>query len=63
MAYRDIVYHLFSSELKYLDEARKYSKLDLSLQKPITPRPHQKKAMDAWLAAGKKGCLTSYRCW
>ena len=55
MAYRDIVYHLFSGKYDYRDTARSYSKLNLSLMKPITPRPHQKSAMEAWLGGGKRG--------
>ena len=58
MAYRDIVYHLFSGKYDYRDTARSYSKLNLSLMKPITPRPHQKSAMEAWLGGGKRGVVS-----
>jgi len=56
-AYREVVLALRDRGLICPDKARAYDPLPLALAKPITPREHQVKALQAWVAAGRRGVV------
>ena len=56
--YRDLVTSLLEESIPYKDEARAYEPKSLKLLQPISPRVHQKEALDAWMAAGSKGVVS-----
>ncbi len=55
--YRQLVEELYENTIEYTDNARSYEKLDLKLKAAITPRPHQKGALDAWVESGKRATV------
>ncbi|TDE85043.1 DEAD/DEAH box helicase [Deinococcus sp. S9] len=54
-AYREIVETAREKGLALKDEAAGFLKLDLSFAKDQVPYPHQKEALKAWKAAGRRG--------
>lgn len=57
--YAAIVITLIRAGIPFTDRARNYQKLEnLTLREPITPRPHQQQALEAWIAAGSKGVVS-----
>lgn len=54
--YADILRALHG-KVDYRDEARAYQELTLHEQSPLPLRPYQKQALDAWLAARKRGVV------
>jgi superfamily II DNA or RNA helicase len=58
MAYRSTVEWLVREGLSFEDRARAWEPLtDLRHLAPRDPRPYQQEALDAWLAAGKRGVV------
>lgn len=55
--YRNVVQHLHRAKAEYLDRARGYEPLPLTLAEAITPFPYQQQALDAWVAAGRTGVI------
>jgi superfamily II DNA or RNA helicase len=59
--YRDVFAKLYrlqkEGQVQFEDQARAYEELDLSLSAWREPYPHQKGAIDAWLANGKRGVV------
>ena len=58
LRYRDVVLFFHQNCLPLIDRARNYLKMDISLARTITPRDHQKKALDAWLEDDKAGVVS-----
>ncbi len=46
--YAEIVMELLRKQIPFHDAARNYNVLELRQHSPITPRPHQRKALEAW---------------
>jgi superfamily II DNA or RNA helicase len=57
-AYRSLVLELRDANVKYCDSARTYQTIICDLQRPIEPRTHQAKALQAWLDSGKVGIVS-----
>ena len=55
-SYRNLILKLTQEKKPYEDHASQYKKIDLSLRKAITPRPHQSSALQAWLES-KEGVV------
>lgn len=55
--YRDLVLALRDREWPFADEAKQFGPLELPLTHPITPRPFQKEAQEAWCENGKQGVV------
>lgn len=55
--YRDIAMHLHRSKASWTDRARGFEPLALPLREPLTPFPYQQAALEAWVAAGKRGTV------
>lgn len=55
--YREALTALHRSGLPYEDRARGYAELVLASHRVREPFPHQQEAVDAWLAAGKRGVV------
>lgn len=54
--YADIVMELRMNRIHFTDEVPAYGNTGIwSLKEKITPRPHQKNALDCWLQAGGRG--------
>ena len=56
--YRDIALYLHRAGVDWQDDARQFSPVQFQLIKPITPRPFQKAAAEAWLKAEKTGVVS-----
>ena len=46
--YAALMRALYADHVEVTDEAKNYQTLDLSLKEPISPMPHQQKALDSW---------------
>ena len=46
--YAALMRALYADHVDVTDEAKNYQTLDLSLKEPISPMPHQQKALDSW---------------
>ena len=57
-AYREIVLELREQKVAYQDYARQFTAEEFTLKEPITPRPYQLEAMDAWQDSGCRGVVT-----
>ncbi len=57
MAYAPIVRELVRQEIPYRDDVPAYGELDRGLVVTQKPRPYQKEALDAWLAARGRGVV------
>jgi superfamily II DNA or RNA helicase len=55
--YRELVLWLHRQKIPFEDKARAFEKQEFPLAENLTPRPHQKKALEAWLSSGKKGVV------
>lgn len=55
--YREAVLRLVALKAPYEDRAKAFEPLEVSLSIPITPHPHQREALQAWLRAGKRGLV------
>lgn len=55
--YRNIIYHCYTKKIQILDSARQYEKVDVRLEKAITPRVHQGEALEEWKKAGRQGVV------
>lgn len=55
--YRDIVLKLRALGVAYRDEARRFEPLALSLRDELEPFPHQRAALEAWRAGGRRGVV------
>ena len=55
--YREIVLQLRKRGIDYHDHAKAFEAVALPLRAPITPRPFQASARDAWVANGKQGVV------
>src|SRR5438309_4844612 len=55
-AYRPIVERLHALKAKFDDRARAYQALELTAG-PMQPWPHQRAALDAWVARGSRGIV------
>lgn len=55
--YRDVVAALHQGKQLQADHVKQYDKTNFVWQKVITPRPHQKEALQAWLQEGGKGTV------
>ena len=55
--YRDVVMHLHRNNIPYEDGAKAFEPIALELATPIDPFPHQKAAIEAWVAAGSRGIV------
>lgn len=56
-AYRDVVLALHERGKEFVDRARAYDRLPLTLARPITPREHQVKALKSWVDGGRRGVV------
>jgi superfamily II DNA or RNA helicase len=56
-AYRDILITAREAGVVFQDQAKAYETLNLNLQTPILPRPHQAAALEAWCQALQKGVV------
>ncbi|MBI2601999.1 MAG: DEAD/DEAH box helicase [Deltaproteobacteria bacterium] len=56
--YREVVLNLIDLKLPYEDRARGYETLNLHYKKPLTPRPHQRDALEAWKKNGSRGVIS-----
>jgi superfamily II DNA or RNA helicase len=57
VSYASLIGWLERSGLRYQDRARRYQKLTLELQVSREPFPHQREALDGWVAARKRGVV------
>ncbi len=57
VAYADIVRTLTRAKVQFVDEARRYETLSLSVQASREPRPYQVEAFNAWRAARGRGIV------
>ena len=57
LSYRRALTHLVRAGLEVEDVARAYDALPARLLAPRDPFPHQREALDAWLASGKFGMV------
>lgn len=48
-SYRDFILEMKRNGTSYEDKASHYEKISLPLKKPLTPRPHQTAALEAWM--------------
>ncbi len=55
--YRAIATHLHRAGHAWNDRARQFEPHPLKIDSPLAPFPHQQAALDAWLAAGKRGTV------
>ncbi|MGQ0504977.1 MAG: DEAD/DEAH box helicase family protein, partial [Myxococcaceae bacterium] len=55
--YRAVIERLRELGAPYKDHARAYEPLPLQLTRAIEPFPHQKQALDAWIAKGCRGVV------
>ena len=53
--YAPIVVEYMAHGIRPLDHARAFDVRDFPLQKSLIPRPHQKRALEEWQNAGKRG--------
>ena len=53
--YASIVVALLAAGVPLADRAKGFSPVDLTLQKELVPRPHQRRAFDCWRRAGSRG--------
>ena len=52
--YASIVVALLAAGVPLADRAKGFSPVDLTLQKELVPRPHQRRAFDCWRRAGSR---------
>lgn len=57
IGYRDIALCLHRSGIPYTDLAKSFAPVTFSLQKPLSPRAHQEKALNAWWSTGRFGTI------
>jgi superfamily II DNA or RNA helicase len=57
IAYADVVRALVRAKIEYEDEARRYETLAGGAHAHREPRPYQREALAAWLAAGGRGVV------
>ncbi|MBF0440990.1 MAG: DEAD/DEAH box helicase family protein [Oligoflexales bacterium] len=57
-SYRSVILSCRKSGFEILDCARKYEKLNLVKKNSITPRTHQKLALEKWIENGSKGVIS-----
>ena len=57
LRYRDVVLTLHHDKVPYVDRARAFEPTSWSLTKPFEPFPHQAEALQAWVAAQKRGIV------
>src|SRR6478735_4792895 len=55
--YRDVVLKAIADKKPLVDHARAYQALELKLQEPIIPRPHQSGALTAWQQQSSRGVV------
>jgi superfamily II DNA or RNA helicase len=55
--YREVVIKALEEKRALVDRARCYQALELKLQVPIIPRPHQAGALSAWQKQGSRGVV------
>ncbi|BDP40703.1 helicase [Deinococcus aetherius] len=56
-AYRDVMETLMRAGVPVRDEAAAFQKLDLGYAREVRPYPHQREALQAWKAAGRRGVV------
>ena len=57
VAYADIVRMLTRANIQFIDEARRYETLSLTMLAARVPRPYQTEALDAWRRARSRGVV------
>ena len=55
--YASIVIEYLTCGIRPLDRAKSFEAIELPLQKPLIPRPHQQRALDDWQKAGRRGIV------
>ncbi|HHP7244840.1 MAG TPA: DEAD/DEAH box helicase [Elainellaceae cyanobacterium] len=55
--YRDLVETLQAEGTRFEDLAREFSPVELKPAIEMTPYPHQREALDAWIQAGRRGLV------
>jgi superfamily II DNA or RNA helicase len=55
--YREVVLRLRELGEPYEDRARRFEPLEVALQVPIEPFPHQREALEAWRREGSRGVV------
>lgn len=55
--YREVVLRLRALGLPFEDRARRFEPFEVALVEPVEPFPHQREALDAWIAAGGRGLV------
>lgn len=55
--YRDLVLNCRDQGLAVQDRCRSYQTIELTLQQPLVPRPHQQQAIQAWAKDGYRGVV------
>jgi superfamily II DNA or RNA helicase len=57
MGYRDIALALHRQGVEFEDRARAFEPTPFALVKPLEPRGHQTRALEAWLSTGRYGTI------
>ncbi|MBV5261973.1 DEAD/DEAH box helicase [Synechococcus moorigangaii CMS01] len=55
--YRPLVEHLRAEGVEFIDAAQQFTSLDLTVQFPFTPYPHQQEALIAWKKSDRQGVV------
>lgn len=55
--YRELILRLRAAGIPYVDEARRFSAIELEVTSDLEPFPHQKDALGAWQTAGRLGVV------
>ena len=55
--YYAVVAYLYKNKIPYRDDAREYRTVELAFQDVRTPRSYQQEALNAWIAAQRRGVI------
>ena len=53
--YAPLLLEMMVSGIRVQDRAKAFAPIDLELKKTLIPRPHQKRALEAWTSGGRRG--------